>query len=44
MNKVNVPQYIIAIDSGAVMWNSLPLELKKAEFLNQFKRLIKEVI
>ena len=30
--------------SGAVLWNSLPLELKKAESLNQFKRLIKEVI
>ena len=30
--------------SGAVLWNSLPLELRKEESLNQFKRLIKEAI
>ena len=30
--------------SSAVLWNSLPLEVRKAEYLNQFKRLIKEVI
>ena len=30
--------------SGAVLWNSLPLELRKAESLNQFKRLVKDAI
>ena len=51
VNKVNVPQprtnYYkkqLQLFSGAVLWNSLPLELRKAESLNQFKRLIKEVI
>ena len=51
MNKVNVQQprtnYCKKNSfsySGAVLWNSLPLELRKAESLNQFKRLIKEVI
>ena len=50
VNKVNVPQprtnyYKNSFSySGAVLWNSLQLELRKAESLNQFKRLIKEVI
>ena len=50
VNIVNVPQprtnyYKNSFShSGAVLWNSLPLELRKAESLNQFKRLIKEVI
>ena len=50
VNKVNVPQprtnyYKNSFSySGAVLWNSLPLELRKAGSLNQFKRLIKEVI
>ena len=50
VNKVNVPQprtnyYKNGFSySGAVLWNSLPLQLRKAESLNQFKRLIKEVI
>ena len=50
VNKVSVPQprknycknsfsY-----SGAFLWNSLALELRKAESLNKFRRLIKEVI
>ena len=29
--------------SGAVLWNSLPLELRKAESLNQFKRLASQM-
>ena len=50
VNKVNIPQphanyYKNSFSySGTVLWNSLPLELRKAESLNQFKRLIKEVI
>ena len=50
VNKLNVPQprvnyYKNSLSySGAVLWNSLPLELRKAESLNQFKRLMKEVI
>ena len=50
VNIVNVPQpganyYKNSLShSGAVLWNSLPLELRKTEFLNQFKRLIEEVI
>ena len=41
-DSVNKKQ--LQLFSGAVLWNSLPLELRKAESLNQFKRLIKEVI
>ena len=51
VNEVNVPQprtnYYkkqLQLFSGAVLWNSLPLELRKAGSLNQLKRLIKEVI
>ena len=50
VNKVNVPATAHKLlqnsfsYSGAVLWNSLPLELRKAESLNQIKRLIKEVI
>ena len=50
VNKVNVPQprtnfYKCSFSySGAVLWNSLPLELRKAESLNELKRLIKEAI
>ena len=50
VNKLNVPQpradyYKNNFSySDAVLWNSLPLELRKAESLNQFKRLIKELI
>ena len=50
VNRVIVPQprtnyYKNSFSySGAVLWNSLPLELRKAESLDQFKRLLKEVI
>ena len=50
VNKVNVPQLRTNYNknsfsySGAVPGNSLPLELRKAESLNQFKRQIKGVI
>ena len=50
VNKVNVPQprtnyYKNSFSySGAVLWNSFPLELRKAESLNQFKRQMKEAI
>ena len=29
--------------SGATLWNSLPRDIRQAEFLGLFKRLIKEV-
>ena len=51
VNEINVPQprtnYYkkqLWLFSGAVLWNSLPLELRKAESLNQLKRLMKEII
>ena len=50
MNKVNVPQPRTNYNknsfsySGAVLWNSLPLQLRKAESFNKFKRLIKKAI
>ena len=39
LNKVNVhrPQTTTENYSGAVLWNSLPLELRKAASLSQFK-------
>ena len=30
--------------SGAILWNSLPCNLRQAEFLGQFKRLLKGVL
>ena len=30
--------------NSAVLWNSLPLELRKAKSLNQFKQLVKDAI
>ena len=50
VNKVNVPEpranyYNDSFSyRGAVLWNRLPLELRKAESLNQFKRLIREAM
>ena len=29
--------------SGAILWNSLPCNLREAESLGQFKRLLKEL-
>ena len=48
-NKLNVPlphtnYYKNSFSySGAVLWNSLPREVRLAESLGQFKRLIKQV-
>ena len=48
-NKLNVPlprtnYYKNSFSySGAILWNSLPCNLRKAESLGQFKRLLKEL-
>jgi len=47
-NKLNVPlprkdYYKNSFShSGAILWNSLPRNLREAESLGQFKRLLKE--
>ena len=48
-NKLNVPlprtnYYKNSFScSGVILWNSLPCDLREAESLEQFKRLLKEV-
>ena len=48
-NKLNVPlprtnYYKNSFSySGAILWNSLPCNLREAESLGQFKRLLKEL-
>ena len=50
VNKLNVPlprtdyykNSFIFSYSGAILWNSLPYNLREAESLGQFKRLLKE--
>ena len=48
-NKLNVPlprtnYYKDSFSySGATLWNSLPIDIRQAEFFGLFKRLIKEV-
>ena len=48
-NKLNIPlprtnYYKNSFSySGAILWNSLPCNLREAESLGQFKRLLKEL-